>query len=291
MQYKLVGNEDGSSTIAVFVDGEMYPAHSDHVNFDKIVAAAVAGDEGIVDLFDASIAVATKFSPVSERVSVANGRVYFDGVEMTGPFVDQILRFMDEGEEDYMPLVNFFEKVQQNPQEYSREQLQGWLATKPFTITPSGDIVGYKGVRTTDEGMTSISTGTAIVNDEVKKGNIPYAVGDVVTMPRDQVQFDPSEGCSTGLHVGTYNYANGFAQGALLEVHVNPRDVVSVPDDSQQAKMRVSRFTVVDIIDAPYTAPVLSYEEDFDDFDEEHYCLDCGDVLDDGLYNLCDYCG
>jgi hypothetical protein len=291
MQYSLTGTEEGSS-LTIFNNGEMLPPiHSSHPSFDKIVEGVRAGDESVLELIDLSKAVATEFEPVSERVKVANGRVYFDGVEVHGVLVDQILRFMELGE-DYMPLVNFFEKVQQNPQEFSREQLYSWIvnvsdrADRGLTITPEGLIVGYKGVAvvTGDDGeksYTSISTGTAIVDNEVKSGAIPNYIGAVVEMPRDKVTFDPDQGCSHGLHVGTYDYANGFSRGGLLEVHVNPRDVVSVPNDSSHQKMRVCRYIVADVIDAPYNVPVVrDYESSYDGWgeeEEEDTCPRCGE--------------
>src|SRR4029077_12766508 len=80
MQYKIVGNEDGSQTIAVFHNGEIYSAKDYPPNWDAIVTAALEGDESIVELFDVAQTIATSFESVSERVSVANNRVYFDGV-------------------------------------------------------------------------------------------------------------------------------------------------------------------------------------------------------------------
>lgn len=290
MQYTIVRTPEDGTFITVYVRGRgLESAGESHPNFERIVEGALADDESVFDLFNLSQVVASKFESLSERVSVANGRVYFDGVEVNDALTDQILRFIDTNEKDYMPLVNFFENVQQNPQEYSREQLFTWLRNREFSITHDGMIVGYKGVRTDGEGMTSISTGTAVVNQEVKSGAIPYAIGDVVEMPRDQVAFDPSNGCSTGLHVGTYDYASGFAQGALLEVHVNPRDVVSVPEDSYHQKMRVCRFRVVDIINAPHTVPVVrDYEDEDDDQDSGDSCPECGEWAFDWYCDSCD---
>ena len=183
-----------------------------------------------------------------------------------------MLRFLEAGVEDWVPLVKFFENVQANPNEHSREQLYNWLAKRDFTITPDGLIVGYKGVT---RDYRSILSGTATVDGVVYKGQIPNHIGAVVEMPRDQVQWDPSVGCHTGLHVGTYEYANGFAQGVLLEVHVNPRDVVSVPTDCDWAKVRVCRYVVVGTIDQPYTTPVIGFDWDWEDEDDD---LDGEDV-------------
>jgi mRNA-degrading endonuclease RelE of RelBE toxin-antitoxin system len=81
------------------------------------------------------------------------------------------------------------------------------------------------------------------------------------------VAFDPSTGCASGLHAGTYEYAKMYASGALLKVVINPRDVVSVPTDSDAQKLRVSRYRVVETIDAPETLPVVGgydYEDEYD---------------------------
>jgi len=158
--------------------------------------------------------------------------------------------------------VNFLENLSTNPNPESVEQLYDWLeASDGFTLTPEGMILGYKGVRVTaDGGFESIHSGKAIVNGEEIVGTIPNAVGDVIEMPRDEVTFNPARGCSQGLHVGTYEYASGFAQGALLEVVVNPRDVVSVPTECSAQKMRTCRYTVVGTISKQYDTPVVGLE-------------------------------
>ena len=274
LQFTIVGTEDGSN-ITVFVPGQApLVAHSSHPNYEKIVEGALAQDESVTELFDIAQTAATKFERLTERVTVANGRLYLDGVEVDNALSTQVLRFLDEGVEDWKPLVNFFENVQQNPQEYSREQLYNWLNTENFTITPNGLIVGYKGVKAGPDADTwlSINSGRATVDGEVKEGYIPNRIGSVVEMPRNEVTFDPSNGCSHGLHVGTYSYANNFGHGHLLEVHVNPRDVVSVPNDSHSQKMRVCRYVVAGKLDGEYTTPLV--DDYYDDFPEEEFEVD-----------------
>lgn len=287
MQFSLVGTEDGQN-ITVFVNGEVHVAHSSHPNFDRILEGVFDGDESVVDLFDVAQAAATRFERLTERVTTANGKLYLDGVEVNNSLSNQVVRFLKEGVEDWVPLVNFFENVQSNPNEHSREQLYDWLnATGGFTITEEGWIIGYKGVKRTEDGFTSVFTGKAIVNGEVHEGHIPNFPGAVVTMPRDEVIFDPAVGCHQGLHVGTYEYAENFAKGALLEVHVNPRDVVSVPTENGWAKMRVCRYSVVDTIDAPHTVAVVYDSYGLDDNDP--YCDGCGEYEDDCYCNLDDW--
>lgn len=270
VQYTLVGTEDGES-IVVFVAGEApQVAQDSHPNFAQIVTRAKAQDPTVVELFDIAATVTQKFERLSERVTTAHGRLYLDGEEVDNALTQQVLRFMDEGIDDFRPLVAFFENVQANPNEHSREMLYSWLAGRNFTITPLGMIVGYKAVRERDGEFVSIHGGKAIVDGEVKTGSIPNRIGSVIEMPRGDVQFDPSVGCHTGLHVGTYDYAENFGgSGPMLEVHVNPRDVVSVPTDCDAQKMRTCRYVVVDQIEAAYTSPLLyDYEDDYDGWGE-----------------------
>lgn len=266
MQYTLVGTTEDGSNISVFVpDKAPLVAHSTHPNFEKIVAGAVAGDESIVDLFNAATTAVTKFERLTERVTTANGRLFLDGEEVHDALAQQVVRFLSEDVEDWKPLVAFFENVQNNPEAHSREQLYSWLKSQQFTITNDGLIVGYKGVHKTKDGFESLWGGKAIVDGVVHSGQIPQKVGSVVEMPRSEVTHDPQAACSTGLHVGTFRYAKDYARGAMLEVHVNPRDVVSVPDGEAE-KMRVCRYRVVRTLDGPHSAPVV---EDYDDGNDE----------------------
>lgn len=280
MQYTLVGTEDGTSNITVFSNGTVHVAHSSHPNFAEIEAGVLVGDESVIDLFDVALSAATKFERLSDRVTTAHGRLYLDGEEVDNALSKQVVRFITEGVEDWKPLVAFFENVLANPQEHSREQLYSWLNAEDFTITSDGLIVGYKSVyKNDDESYRSTMSGTAIVNGETQNGYINQKVGDVVEMPRGEVTHDPTEACSVGLHVGTHSYANNYSGNTMLEVHVNPRDVVSVPNDHSAQKMRVCRYTIIGTVEKKYESSVIGLAYEVDLSDEEEFCNDpdcCG---------------
>jgi hypothetical protein len=248
IKYNLVGSED-QQNITVVLDGEMYVANSDNPNWHKIVQKVISDDaDGLADLFSPAKAVENNFKAVTERVSVQGSTILFDGDPVDNALTKQIIRFLDEGVEDWKPLVAFMEKVQQNPEQHSREQLYEWLSRHDFAIDDEGNIVAYKSVyRLPGGGYKSYASGTAWVNGiEHKNKQIPQNVGDIVTMPRSEVAFDPSQACSAGLHVASHNYASNFLAGeALLHVRVNPRDVVSVPTDSHWEKVRVCRYEII----------------------------------------------
>jgi hypothetical protein len=262
--FSLIQSADDAAITLVIPGRDPLVASKAHPNFESIVGACLASQQGesvdeseVADLFDIAATVERKFQRLGKRVSVEGDTVYFDGDPVESFLTDQILRFIDAGE-DVTPLVNFWEKCENNPTDHSREQLYDWLRKHQFTITADGDIVGYKGVRkATDGGFESIHSGPARVNGEAVNGHVPNNPGDVIEMPRSEVRHDPGVSCSVGLHVATYSYASGFAQGAVLEVHVDPRDVVSVPTDSGGQKVRACRYTVVGEVEKPYDGPII----------------------------------
>ena len=271
VNYNLVSNGD-SQNITVVVDGEMYIADSDHnPNFIEIIARVLADDVSVVDLFDLEKTVTKKFERLSERIVVRNGQIYFDGSPVNDVLGNQVLRFVEDEVEDWKPLVLFWDKLAQNPNPHSREQLYRWLNDRSFQISKNGNIVGFKGVKVDyDDTYRSIHAGPAIVDDVEMNGYIPNAIDSVIEMPRADVQFDSGIGCSTGLHVGTYSYAKNFAQGAVLTVSVNPRDVVSVPTDCNDEKLRVCRYRVVNATPVEWNnSPISDVEDDEDYYDDE----------------------
>lgn len=278
VQYSLINN-GGTKNITVFYRGEMYAAVDTHPNWAAIVEGCFNEDPQVIALFDIGATANARFERLSDRVSIRSGVVHFDNKQMDNALSTQISRFVSSGVEDFNPLIEFMEKIETNPNEHSREQLFDWLNANDFTILPNGNFVGYKGVRVVDGQYESINHGSAISNGVEYNGAIPNPLGAIVEMPRDAVEHDPSVGCHQGLHVGTWDYARSFAQGAVLKIEVNPRDVVSVPTDCGSQKLRACRYTVLEVIDTPVAGPLdydpLDYMYD-DDEDvsveaEEHY--------------------
>ena len=89
-------------------------------------------------------------------------------------------------------------------------------------------------------------------------------------MNRRRVSDNCNEGCASGLHVGTYEYANDWAGsgGVVLLVKFDPADIVSVPTDCAYSKMRVSKYTVVAIAREQLEEEVYMEDEYEDDYYE-----------------------
>lgn len=252
IKYNITENDgDASSVMAFMPNGDTLVATNEHPKFKAILDALNSGvddEEKIRDLFDLGHAIQRAFKHLSERVMIQNNIIYFDGEPQRSSLADAIIRFYYEGS-PFEPLVLFMEKVKTNPNEHSREQLFDWMQKQHFGISETGDIVAFKGVNSRggeadDEVFRSVHAGEAWVNGVLHTGQIPTQPGTVVEMPRNKVNHNPREGCSTGLHAGTHSYASSFAP-VLLRVSINPRDVVSVPTDCNGDKMRVCRYKVL----------------------------------------------
>lgn len=259
------GATDIDNIVAFFpdeVDG-LKQADSSHPHWKAILVGVQNNDASVYELFDVQKGLVNQLTSLSERVSFDGTNILFDGDVQEGPLADHLLRCLEAGTQDYAPVVKFWEKVAQNPDDRSREQLFTWLQSHEFTITEEGDILGYKGVNLVqnENKYTSISHGTAFVDGKRYDGAIPNPIGSEVTMPRSEVKNDPNAACHKGLHIGDWSYASSFARGAVLEVHVNPRDVVSIPRDASYRKMRACKYKVVKVRDEETRAPIALAEE------------------------------
>jgi hypothetical protein len=249
MKYQLIDDNEGFGSITVYLDGETYFAtRASHENFDRIVEMVRNDDLNVIDLFDLTRGI-PRYSDrnLSGRVTLQGGTVYFDGEPMDNSLSDLMMRFIDSGD-DPTGLVKFLENLDENPNPHSRKMLFDWLNTHRFSITEGGKIVGYKGVR---DDFSSITAGPGYVNGQKFNGHLDNTPGNVLSIDRSKVTFDPRVGCSAGLHVGTWGYARDFGP-VVLEVHVHPKDVVSVPTDCESQKMRVAEYTVVRVVTKPY---------------------------------------
>lgn len=256
LQYSIVAAGDEESILVIIPGYDPLHAHSDHPRYAEIKrlvldsSETVGGLKRLAGMFDVSVLAAERFSgTLSERISVHDGHVYFDNDPVDGALEEQIVRFAEEGVQDWKPLVAFFEKIATNPQQHAREHLYNWLRVQRTAITEAGDLVLYKGAWAQPDGTYRPGyQGVGIVNGVPNNAReyTYFGVGDVVEMPRSSVAHLPEAECATGLHTGSRSYAGSYGD-TTLRVLVNPRDVVNVPDHGQ--KLRTCRFRVLETVE------------------------------------------
>lgn len=176
-------------------------------------------------------------------------------------FIIKITNDINVDDNVVLAWTKFARKLQRNVDPYIRSQLFNFLnylidTENSLALTPEGNFIGYKGIQ---KNYLSSRAGNGFVDGvEYKNTQIPNKPGTIVSMNRHEVQADPDQTCSFGLHVGSYSYAKGF-QPLVVLVEVNPENVVSVPSDYNGQKLRCSEYKVIKEVDKPLTE--FLYEE------------------------------
>ena len=142
-------------------------------------------------------------------------------------------------------LVKFLDKLMDNVSFKAIEGLYRFMKHNSIEINEDGSIKAWKGVRT---DLHSIHAGsiknspTCPVREDGRIDNSNF--GEEIRVDRNEVNDDPDVTCSYGLHVGSLDYAKGFGD-KVIEVKVEPQDVVAVPKDYDGAKMRCCAYTPI----------------------------------------------
>lgn len=169
-----------------------------------------------------------------------NGVLHLNGEAMPDSLSQRIQRLMEEE----MPIdimIRFWENLKKNPSFNSRKMLYAFLEHNGHPLTEDGCFIAYRGVREDFKDKHS--------------GKFDNSVGQVCEVARTEVDDNPNNTCSFGLHVACFDYARSFGE-KLIEVKVNPADVVAVPTDYNGTKMRVCKFEVLAECEAILTGSV-----------------------------------
>jgi hypothetical protein len=272
IQFQMTQAAEGQRTVTfVGEDGQFHSINSDTVGFDETLNAILIND--LPTATAAAVPLGTivaRLAAVSSDFGTDGDVVTRHGVPLATRLSKMLLGYARNGSDALTALCLFIARLDNNPSKRSVENLYDWIEANGLTINAEGHIVAYKGVTNDSK---SVHSGVAFVNGTKVEGQIPNAVGDVITMPRNQVQDDPSIGCHQGLHVGSHGYASSFGR-RLLTVTIDPQDVVSVPTDCGAAKMRVCRYTVRAINEAKAEYAHYTVVDDYDEYGSDDYC-DC----------------
>lgn len=187
-------------------------------------------------------------------VNPDDGQVYYDGLVLHNAVTKHLLSLLDQGSNALSAWIKFTDKLMLNPSYRSREQLYTFMEANNITINADGDLLLYKKVR---DDYYDVHTGRTY----------KYTIGSTHEMARANVDDDPQRTCSAGIHVAAHSYMNSFGGDRIIICAVNPADVVSIPVDYNNAKMRVSRLRVVAEHPRAHSTPTLDrpYIEDPDD--------------------------
>jgi len=234
------------NSITVHFDGQTHIVARGDALSERLIEVLRSGKhEEVPNLVSASMRI-TNFS--KGNFTVENGDILVNGIKAPDALGKKIVKFANEGL-PYQPLVKFAEHLQQNPSRRSVEELFMFLEKNDHPITPDGLFIGYKRIRA---DFKDIYSGTF--------NNTP---GALVEMARQEVDEDANQTCSRGLHASnweycTKHYASKDAESdVIVALEIDPADVVSVPVDYNNAKMRVSKYRVIEVVKEPYQEGIV----------------------------------
>ncbi len=271
------------NSITVSIDGKSYIILKDDGMFPILEQALRDKNE---EQIKRAVSVANYMKEKSQGLlDIIDGVVYLDNKPIHGALGQRFVEFINN-KIDLDPLLNFCRKLRKNPSKASIDQLFGFLDANKHPITKTGNFIAYKKIRSDFKDFHS--------------GTFDNSPGAVLEMPRAQVNENPTQTCAAGLHVANWDYAyNSFhgGNGLMVEVEVDPADVVAVPIDYNQGKMRTCSYTVIKVITAKRQETLLADGErvmasglELEPESKEKYCESCDaffEVQNDGTI-LCD---
>ena len=221
----------GENSVTILDGNKPMVITNDRANYHAVVQGIKEGDW---DLVADSLNETQQLVRLTHgRVSVDGDELKFDGEVIHNNAAKKLTDLIKQGHTDVDRWVKFLEKLLANPSYNSREQAYNFISQQGMPLTESGNIIGYKGVR--DDYKDKYS------------GNFDNSVGQTHTMQRINVDDNPNNGCSSGFHVGSHDYADNWAcsDGRLMIVEYSPTDIVSVPEEYGYGKLRVCKYTVI----------------------------------------------
>jgi hypothetical protein len=237
------------NTVTILKDGETHTLTSSSPAFTQVLDLIREG------MWDEAVEAMSPRRAIEEYADgsllIRDGLIYTkDGEVIDHAIVPHVLAMKEKGF-DIGPLMAFLGKVLRNPSMRSRNQIWRFVSTNNITITPDGDLLFYKKVKS---DYYDVHTG---------RSNC-YKVGSTHSMPRHQVDDDPESTCSHGLHVCSYEYLRSFGGDRTILCQVDPADIVSVPIDYHNTKVRVARLHVVKEVANPTPLDTGVYDESDD---------------------------
>lgn len=220
-----------NASISVLLDSKMRIVHASNPVFRELREALKTGAQ--LDEIRSLVDIPSFFAKKTfGRVAVSDKEVRFDGQTVHGAIANRIVEFIMSGD-DIEPLALFLDRLMNNPTVSARDDLYEWLQSGNAPFTPDGCFLAFKAVR---HDYKDKHTGT-----------LDNSVGQVVSMPRDQVDAERSNECSRGLHFCSHDYLRTFYSSGdkIVIVKIDPADVVAIPTDYNRQKGRAWRYEVV----------------------------------------------
>lgn len=232
------GKNGRPSALTVQIDGKLTPILESNPAFAPILKALQEGAweqaKKLLQSFNAYVEVIT-----AGKVKMSKDGVFYDGKQLHNALATRIMDMIRQGI-DVEPIGKFLNNLMLNPSESAREELYLFLQACDLPITNDGHFLAYKIVRSDYKDKHT--------------GKMDNSVGSYPQMDRAECNPNRDETCSKGLHFCSKSYISHFSardgSDHLMQLKINPKNVVSIPSDYNDAKGRACEYLIeAEIID------------------------------------------
>ena len=151
---------------------------------------------------------------------------------------------------DPTPFIEFWKRLKKNPSENSRQQFYLFVENCYMNITSDGHVILYKGLnseyRSQHCSKHTCRDGTVI--------DLLHKVGEYLEIPREDATDNKHVDCASGLHCAPWKYVRQYYNHNVVELLVDPADIVSVPVSDGGHKLRACRYKVIQKCGADFVA-------------------------------------
>lgn len=199
--------------IAKALEAEEYSKAYDLINIKKTIERFVNG----------------KIEIKEDGTAYYNGNIPITNMSEIADIIDMVSR----GErEKAAETSRFLERVMKNPSNNVVNRIYDFCKHNDVSIDDNGYIICFKRV---NGDYTDCYSQTF--------DNSP---GNIVSVTRNQVDEDPDKTCSYGLHVCSKSYLQYYYGDRIIRVRVDPADIVAIPRDYNDSKVRCCEYYVID---------------------------------------------
>lgn len=227
------------SSVNLLLHGRMRTLNSTHPNFSAVrealknyglYGASPELEARIADLVDIPQFIA---KVTAGRVKVGDNAVYFDDREVHGVIAKRLLGMLGQGF-NISPLARFLDRLMSNPIPTAADELYLWMEQSELPLTDDGCFLAFKKVNNEYLSYHDNKTDNSIGS------KLPL-------LSEDRYDTDRRRTCSSGYHFCSFNYLRSYYgdEGRVVICKIAPEDVVSIPNDYNNAKGRAKTYEII----------------------------------------------
>jgi hypothetical protein len=209
--------------------------------YNKVLQLIKDNDEdGIIKYLDTATSISTKLGVTITKEGVVTYVNDKGQVEQLPPSLNKTLVAMYEQDESSItPLIKFWEKVRLNPSYRVNRCLFDFIEANNIVINEHGNLIMYKIVKRTDDKEVFLDLYTKTFKQMF---NVELRI------LRNNVDDNIDNQCSHGFHVCSWQYLPHYGSAvsghdAILLCEVDPTDIVAIPRDYNNSKIRTCAYT------------------------------------------------